>query len=68
MNTDRPAKFNPTETGNKKPRNLPVQGSKLEISEDYFFAKIYFDSCDLWFEDALRWMTLLLTALSSAEL
>jgi hypothetical protein len=54
MNRERRFEFNPTETANKKPRNLTVAGLKKEIAEDYFFAKIYFDSCDLWFEAALR--------------
>ena len=40
-----------------------------KIGPAYFFAaKMYFAYCDLWCEAALRWMTWLLTALSSAEL
>jgi hypothetical protein len=58
----------PTRPANKKPRYLAAAGLKREIAEAYFFAKIYFESCDLWLEAALRWMTLLLTALSRAEL
>lgn len=34
----------------------------------YFLAKMNFATWDLWCEAVLRWMTLLFTALSSAEL
>jgi hypothetical protein len=68
MNTDRRAEFNPAERPNKKPRSGWQRGFKVKIADDYFLAKIYFASFDLWFEAALRWMTLLLTARSRAEL
>lgn len=53
---------------NKKPRGGEARGAKAIAGENYFFAKISFAHCALWLEAELRWMTWLLTALSSAEL
>src|SRR5258708_3448409 len=52
----------------KNPATGWSAGRKGWRRSGYFFvAKMYFAYCDLWCEAALRWMTLLLTALSRAE-
>ena len=69
MNADWPREFNPAEPAQKKPRSRKAGGASKGTVESYFFAtKMYFANWDLWFEAELRWMTLLLTALSKAEL
>ena len=69
MNRDCPREFNPAEPADKKPRGGEARGAGKGNGSAYFFAtKMNFANCDLWFEAELRWMTLLLTALSRAEL
>ena len=60
----------PRISANKKPRGRKAHGADERVAGTaYFFAtKMYFATCDLWFEAELRWMTLLFTARSSAEL
>ena len=55
---------------NKTPRPAGSRGGERGAGAPaYFFVvKMYFATCDLWCEATLRWMTLLLTALSRAEL
>ena len=55
---------------NKNPAALRLTGrlAWCVVRAAYFLAaKMSFEICDLWFEAELRWMTLLLTARSSAE-
>lgn len=69
MNTEGTGEFNPAEPADKKPRGGQAHGAFEKRRAAYFFAtKMYFANCALWFEAELRWMTLLLTALSRAEL
>ena len=64
MNADWTREFNPAEpfaasplsrvrSANKKPRGGEARGKGL-AAEDYFFAKISFAHCDLWFDAELR--------------
>lgn len=53
MNADWTREFNPAEPANKKPRGGEARGKGL-AAEDYFFAKISFAHCDLWFDAELR--------------
>lgn len=71
MNTEFRARLNLFQhpvPAHKKPRGGEARGAKINQGTVYFFAKISFAHCDLWFDAELRWMTWLLTALSSAEL
>lgn len=56
----------------KAPQRRSARGERAieeAAPSAYFFAvKIYFETCDLWCDAVLRWMTLLFTALSRAEL
>ena len=56
MNRDRPRKFNSAEPADKKPRGGEARGAgkKFRRRGGYFFAKISFAYCDLWFEAELR--------------
>ena len=64
-----PAARQPRISPTKSPVAKRHTGRKDWVPLAYFFAtKIYFAYCDLWFEAELRWMTLLFTARSRAEL
>lgn len=54
MNADRRRKFNLAEPIDKKPRGRRAHGAgERETVAAYFFAKMYFETCALWFEAAL---------------
>jgi hypothetical protein len=70
INANRRRKFNPSEPAQKNPWHPAVHGlAKGQNSNAYFLAvKTYFAICALWLEAELRWITLLFTARSKAEL